>query len=59
MLSLARRTMLIQASSTAIPSYVMQCTHLLVRILDGIDWVNRNFLWGSTESTNKVHWVGW
>ena len=59
MLSLAGRTMLIQASLAAIPSYVMQCTHLLVRILDGIDRVNRNFLWCSTESTNKVHWVGW
>ena len=47
MLSLAGRTMLIQASLAAIPSYVMQCTHLPVRILDGIDRVNRNFLWCS------------
>ena len=59
MLSLAGCTVLIQASSATIPSYVMQCTHQPVRILDGIDWVNRNFLWGSTESANKVHWVGW
>ena len=59
MLSLAGRIMLIQASLAAIPSYVMQCTHLPIRILDGIDRVNRNFLWCSMESTNKVHWVGW
>ena len=59
MLSLVGRTMLIQAYLAAIPSYVMQCTHLPVRILDGIDRVNRNFLLCSTESTNKVHWVGW
>lgn len=51
--------MLIQASSAAIPAHVMQCSHLSARILDGIDRVNRNFLWGSFEATKKVHWVGW
>ena len=40
LLSLASRTVLIQASSSAIPAYVMQCTQLPVRILDGIDRVN-------------------
>jgi len=44
MLSLAGRTVLIQALSAAIPSYVMQCSYLLGKILDGIDRVNRNFL---------------
>ena len=34
MLSLA------QASSSTIPAYVMQCTHLPNRILEGIDRVN-------------------
>jgi len=59
LLSLAGRTVLIQASSAAIPTYVMQCAQLPVRILDGIDWVNWNFLWGSSEVSKKVHWVGW
>ena len=59
LLSLARRNMLIQASTAAIPSYVMQCNLLPRRILDGIDRVNRNFLWGTTESTRKMHWVRW
>ena len=44
MLSFAGRAILIQASSAVIPSYIMQCAKLLGRILDGIDWVNRNFL---------------
>ena len=35
MLSLAGRTVLIQASLATVPSYVMQCTHLPRRILDG------------------------
>ena len=44
MLSLAGRSILIQASLVAIPSYVMQCAYLPGRILDGVDRVNRNFL---------------
>ena len=59
MLSFASRAILIQASSASIPSYIMQCTKLPGRILEGIDWVNRNFLWGTTETTKKIHWVGW
>ncbi|KAK9991109.1 hypothetical protein SO802_026094 [Lithocarpus litseifolius] len=41
MLSFAGRAILIQAFSTAIPSYVMQCAKLPGRILDGIDRVTR------------------
>ena len=24
-----------------------------------MDRVNRNFLWGSTNTVKKIHWVGW
>jgi len=59
MLSLAGQTVLVQASSAIIPSYIMQCNYIPRRILDGIDWVNWNFLWGSSEVIRKMHWVGW
>lgn len=59
LLSLAGRTVLIQSSSSTIPSYVMQCVLLPSKILRGIDWVNRNFLWGSSETARRMHWVGW
>ena len=59
MLSLAGWNVLIQASLAAVPSYVMQCNLLPGRILDGLDRVNRNFLWGSKEAAKKIHWVGW
>ena len=59
MLSLASRQVLIQAPSTTIPTYVMQCSYLPSRILDGIDRVNCNFLWGSSDSLKKIHWIGW
>ena len=57
--SMAERAVLIQASSSAIPTYIMQCNLLPDKVLDGIDRVNRNFLWGSTEEKGKMHWVGW
>ncbi|XP_023929263.2 uncharacterized protein LOC112040610 [Quercus suber] len=59
LLSLASCRVLIQSSLATIPSYIMQCFYLLGRVLDGLDRVNRNFLWGSTESAKKIHWLGW
>ena len=59
LLSLAGRTVLIQASTSTIPAYVMQCTALPKKLLDDIDRVNRNFLWGSSDSLKRTHWVGW
>ena len=58
LLSLVGRAVLIQASSAAIPAYVMQCTYIPNSIHEGIDWVNRNFLWGSTESSKKFIGLG-
>ena len=58
-LSLASRRVLIQSSLAAIPSYIMQCSYLLGRVLDGLDRVNKNFFWESTDSAKKIHWVGW
>ena len=59
LLSLAGRVVLIQASTSTIPAYIMQSTALPKKFLDNIDRVNRNFLWGSTDEAKKVHWVGW
>jgi len=39
--------------------YVMESNQLPAKVLEGIDRVNRNFLWGSDESKGKMHWVGW
>ena len=59
LLSMASRSVLIQASSSTIPAYVMPCAQLPNKILDGIDRLNRNFLWRSTDTARKLHWVGW
>ena len=59
LLSLASRRVLIQSSLATILTYIMQCSYLPGRVLNGLDRVNRNFLWGSTESAKKIYWVGW
>lgn len=59
LLSMAGRTILIQASSSSIPAYTMQNVLLPNKILEGIDRVNRNFLWGYTETERKMHGVNW
>ena len=37
----------------------MQSILLHSRILDKMDKISRNFLWGSSDSRRKMHWVGW
>ncbi|XP_050248656.1 uncharacterized protein LOC126695903 [Quercus robur] len=54
-----KANLLIQASISAIPTYVMQSNFLPNKVLEGIDRVNRNFLWGSAENKRKMHWIGW
>ena len=59
LLSFAGRKVLIQATTYAIPSYVMQTNFLPSRLLDNLDRLNRNFLWGFSEPKRRMHWVGW
>lgn len=59
LLSLAGRAILVKHESSTISNYVMQSAYLLNKITEGIDQVNRNFLWESTDSVKKMHWVGW
>lgn len=51
MLSLGGCIILIQVFLAAISSYVIQCANMPGRILEGIDRVNKNFLWGSLDTT--------
>lgn len=57
--SFAGRRVLIQVSTSAIPFYIMQTTLHPSRILDSLDRLNKNFLWGSDGNTRNMHWVGW
>lgn len=53
LLSFADRLVLTQAVTTTIPSYVMQCVALPPKILNSVDRLSRNFLWGSLERRKK------
>ena len=58
-LSLEGRIVLTQSVISTIPSYVMQCATLPPKILQGVDKLNRNFLWGTLETRKKIHLIGW
>ena len=55
---MARRIVLIQSSLSTIPNYSMQCARLPNKVLEGIDKISKNFLWGLAEASKKLHWVG-
>lgn len=58
-LSLAGRATLIQSSLSSIPYYTMQTAKLPRTTCDDIERLSRRFLWGSSESQQKVHLVAW
>lgn len=53
LLSFAGRTILTKSVTSTIPNYVMQCTALPAKILQGVDRLSRNFLWGSIKNKKK------
>ena len=59
LLSFAGRTILTRSVTSTIPNYVMQCSALPAKILQGIDRLSRNFLWGSSKTKKKFHLIGW
>ena len=59
LLSPAGRVVLIQSVTSSLPAYYMQNTALPSTICNDLDRLNRNFLWGSTNESKKMHLVGW
>lgn len=57
--SLAGRSTLVSAVSSAIPNYTMQTAHFPSNVCDALDKQNRSFLWGSTEEHRRTHLVAW
>ncbi|CAN1743715.1 Putative ribonuclease H protein At1g65750 [Linum perenne] len=58
-LSLAGRVTLAQSVLASIPAYSMQTSVLPVTTCEAIDRLIRNFVWGSTDETRKVHLIVW
>ena len=57
LLSFAGRVVLTKSVTSTIPNYTMQCVALPPKILQGIDRLSRNFLWGSSENKKKLHLI--
>ena len=57
LLSMVGRVVLTQFVTLAVPSYLMQGCFLPSRVLNGLDRLNRNFIWGSTEEKKKMHLI--
>ncbi|CAL8174658.1 unnamed protein product [Prunus armeniaca] len=58
-LSMAGRITLLESVTAAIPIYTMQTAKLPMSVCDKLDQLNRNFLWGHTSNTSKIHLVNW
>ena len=57
-LSLAVRNFLAKLVLESIPTHILQCTYILVRVCNKIDAIVRNFLWGLIEENKMMHLVG-
>lgn len=58
-LSLAGRSTLIQAVTSAIPIYSMQTAKLPISVCEELDQINRDFFWVGSEKRHKVHLCQW
>ena len=59
LLSFAGRVVLTQSVTSTIPNYTMQCVAFPPKILKVVNRLNRNFIWGSSDSKKKFHLIGW
>lgn len=58
-LSMAGRRVLVQSALATVPTYIMQPLALLVSTCNNIDRICRNFLWGHSDDTRKIHTINW
>ncbi|KAF7808252.1 reverse transcriptase [Senna tora] len=59
LLSFSGRLQLIKSTTSALHSHIMQAIFLPLNIHNKIDKINRNFLWGHSHDTRKLHYVNW
>ena len=57
-LSLVGRRILAKYVLESIPTHLMQCTYIPIRVCNKIDGIIRSFIWGSVEENRKIHLVG-
>ncbi|XLU20626.1 hypothetical protein S245_056692, partial [Arachis hypogaea] len=58
-LSLAGRATLVRSVLSSLPSYTMQTALIPVSTSNLVDRKCRDFLWGETEHSRKIHLINW
>ncbi|WCJ29110.1 LINE-1 retrotransposable element ORF2 protein [Euphorbia peplus] len=58
-LSLAGRATLVQSVTSASPNHIMQTNMLPSGVLNKMEKMNRNFIWGNKDQKQKIHLVPW
>ncbi|KAK4724051.1 hypothetical protein R3W88_026830 [Solanum pinnatisectum] len=59
LLNMTGRTVLTKSTLSSIPSHVMQYINIPVGVLNKINKIQRDFIWGTTAEKRKMHLVGW
>ena len=59
LLSFAGKLVLTQATISAILNYSMQCVVLPSKVIQCVDRLCKNFLWGSIDNKKKIHLISW
>lgn len=58
-LNLTGRSTMVQSVTSTTPNYTMQTVALPTPIINQIDKINRNFLWGDTSNKKRIHLINW
>ncbi|KAI3800096.1 hypothetical protein L1987_35404 [Smallanthus sonchifolius] len=58
-LSFAGRVTLAKAVLGSLPSYYLSLFRAPVKVVKSLESIRRSFVWGKSESGNKIRWVTW
>ncbi|KAM0052219.1 putative RNA-directed DNA polymerase [Helianthus debilis subsp. tardiflorus] len=58
-LSIGGRLVLIKAVLESLPIYFLSIFKAPVKVINSLESIIRNFLWGGSEDIKKLHWVAW
>ncbi|XP_022042015.2 uncharacterized protein LOC110944672 [Helianthus annuus] len=58
-LSIGGRVVLIKAVLESLLIYYLSIFKAPIKVIDKLESLMRNFLWGGSEEVRKMHWVAW
>ncbi|KAJ0586998.1 hypothetical protein HanIR_Chr04g0158141 [Helianthus annuus] len=58
-LSIRGRVVLVKAVLESLPIYFFSIFKVPIKVVEKLESLMKNFLWGGTVETRKMHWVAW